>query len=87
MKKALAFLLAAMMIVACVGCNTNETVEPTATPATQDPTTTPETTPEATNPEGPSTAAGSVYYLNFKPDRISSGRTLRRSIPRRPASL
>ncbi len=69
MKKALAFLLAAMMIVACVGCNTNETVEPTATPATQDPTTTPETTPEATNPEGPSTAAGSVYYLNFKPEQ------------------
>jgi carbohydrate ABC transporter substrate-binding protein, CUT1 family (TC 3.A.1.1.-) len=69
MKKALAFLLAAMMIVACVGCNTNETVEPTATPATQNPTTTPETTPEATNPEAPSTAAGSVYYLNFKPEQ------------------
>lgn len=69
MKKALAFLLAAMMVVACVGCNTNETVEPTATPATQDPTTTPETTPEATNPEAPSTAAGSVYYLNFKPEQ------------------
>ena len=47
MKKALAFLLAAMMLVACVGCNTNEGTEPTPAPGTTEPATTPETTPEA----------------------------------------
>ena len=68
MKKALAFLLAAMMLVACVGCNTNEGTEPTPTPETTEPATTPETTPEAQNTEAPA-AAGSVYYLNFKPEQ------------------
>ena len=68
MKKALAFLLAAMMLVACVGCNTNEGTEPTPAPGTTEPATTPETTPEAQNTEAPA-AAGSVYYLNFKPEQ------------------
>ena len=68
MKKALAFLLAAMMLVTCVGCNTNEGTEPTPAPGTTEPATTPETTPEAQNTEAPA-AAGSVYYLNFKPEQ------------------
>ena len=68
MKKGLAILLAAMMVLACVGCNTNEAIDPTEAPVAGDPTTAPEETPEATNTEAPATASGSVYYLNFKPE-------------------
>ena len=68
MKKGLAILLAAMMVLACVGCNTNEAIDPTEAPVAGDPTTAPGETPEATNTEAPTTASGSVYYLNFKPE-------------------
>ena len=77
MKKALAFLVAAMMLVACVGCN-NTTTEPTPAPTVDEPTTTPETTPEAQNPETPA-ATGSVYYLNFKPEADAGWQALAES--------
>ena len=61
MKKLFALLLAMVMILGLAACNSSEpevTVDGSNTPA-----------PEATNGEEKPEAAGSVYYLNFKPEQ------------------
>ncbi len=63
MKKLIAMLLALVMVLGLVACG-EETVETTA-PANNE-TTPVETTPVETEPVAE--AAGSVYYLNFKPE-------------------
>ena len=59
MKKLIALLLALVMVLGLVACG--ETAEPT------EPAATPTDAPEAPV-EGDTAAAGSVYYLNFKPE-------------------
>ena len=71
MKKILAMLLAALMMVVAFGCQTNNepagTAEPTQAPATEAPAATEQPTPAA---------SGSVYYLNFKPEADSAWQAL-----------
>ena len=72
MKKYLAILIAVLMMVSLFGCQSS--IEPEATEA---PVTTETTAPEATATEAPATAAaGSVYYLNFKPEADAAWQTL-----------
>lgn len=72
MKKYLAILIAVLMMVSLFGCQSS--TEPEATEA---PATTETTAPEATATEAPATAAaGSVYYLNFKPEADAAWQTL-----------
>ena len=77
MKKIIALLLALTMVFALVACASTE--KPAETPAdnqeTEKPAEQPEETPAeqpeetpAEQPEETPAAAGSVYYLNFKPE-------------------
>ena len=70
MKKLIALLLAVVMVLGLVACSSNTTPATTDTPASTD-TETPATNDAAETPaaeqEKPA-AAGSVYYLNFKPE-------------------
>ncbi|MGM9626590.1 MAG: ABC transporter substrate-binding protein [Faecousia sp.] len=64
MKKLIALLLAMVMViglVACGGSTTKETQAPTAAPAET-------AAPAGTEAPAEAAAAGSVYYLNFKPE-------------------
>ena len=74
MKKLFALILALAMALSLVACGSNNTAEtPAATeePAAEEPAAeTPAEEPAAEEPaaEEPAAAAGSVYYLNFKPE-------------------
>jgi len=71
MKKIIALLLALVMVFSLVACGSKEeapaaTEEKTEAPATEEKTEAPAEEEEA--PAEESAAAGSVYYLNFKPE-------------------
>lgn len=68
MKKLIALLLAAMMVFGLVACASNAGTPAGDTTAAVDTTAAEETTTEAEETSGEQTAAGSVYYLNFKPE-------------------
>lgn len=71
MKKLIAMLLALVMVFALAACGGNSTAE-TKAPEAQAPAAPAETKAEAAEP----TAAGSVYYLNFKPEQDEAWQAL-----------
>ena len=83
MKKIIALLLAAVMVLglaACAGKPADTTPSGDTKPADTKAT---ESTTKATEPAA--AATGSVYYLNFKPELTKPGRIWPSCIPKRPA--
>ena len=80
MKKLIAMLLALVMVLGLVACGASE---PAATEAPK--AETKEETPAAPEAPAASEEAGSVYYLNFKPEFDEPCRLWPRPTPRRPA--
>ena len=69
MKKIFAVILALVMVVGLVGCQAT-TAEPSAAPAETS------AAPAPAAPEAEPAAAGSVYYLNFKPEQDAQWQAL-----------
>ena len=70
MKKLIALILVALMTIACFAC------APAAAPAAEEPAAATEAPAAEPAAEEPATAAGKVYYLNFKPEADAAWQAL-----------